>query len=285
MTFAASKTRERHKPEPVSKGLALGPSAAVRIWYKNQLLMVSKSMLEDYKNTLTMTFDLKDIKKFYTEDASPAAIFKFALKKLYEKWSKVFRGFAREISKEFVRQSNDHVNASTYHSLNVAGVKEPTAAYNDNVINTLGAATSFNHTLITGIGSDIHEKIYSAVMLSLTSPNPEEQGVSGIQNALREVTDFSEKRIDLISRDQTSKLYASLSDERMRQNGVEEFEWVHSGAGKEPRKSHEKMDGEIFKLDDPRMWQVGGEFGLRESDMGPPGWAINCRCRKLPIIN
>jgi SPP1 gp7 family putative phage head morphogenesis protein len=285
MTFAASKKRERHKPEPVSKGLAIGPSSAIRVWYKSRLQMIAAAMLEDYKQVLFMTMDLKDVRKYYAEDAEPSAIFKFALKKLQEKWKKVFNGFAKETAKEFVRQSNDQTNASIWHSLSTAGIHEPTTEYNKNVRNTLAAAVSYNHTLITGIGEDIHEKIYSAVMLSLTSPNPEEQGTSGIQNALRNIGDFSENRIELISRDQTSKLYASLSDERMRQNGVEEFEWLHSGAGKEPRESHEKMDGEIFKLDDPRMWEVGGPFGLKKGDLGPPGWAINCRCRKRPVIN
>jgi SPP1 gp7 family putative phage head morphogenesis protein len=285
MTFVASKKRERQKPEPVSKGLAIGPSTAIRIWYKNQLRMITAAMIDDYKQSLAVALQHEDVEKLFAEDSAPSAIFKFVLRRLQDKWKRVFNGFAKEIAKEFVRQSDDQVNASTYHSLSVAGVKAPTIEYNDNVRNTLGAAVSYNHTLITGIGEDIHEKIYSAVMLSLTSPNPEEQGTSGIQNALRNIGDFSDNRIDLISRDQTSKLYASLSDERMRQNNVDEFEWMHSGAGKEPRESHARMDGEIFKLDDPRMWEVGGEFGLKKSDLGPPGWAINCRCRKRPVIN
>jgi SPP1 gp7 family putative phage head morphogenesis protein len=285
MAFVASKKRERKKPEPVSKGLAIGPSAGIRLWYKIRLRMITDAMLEDYKKVLVMTMDLKDVRKYYAEDAEPSAIFKFALAKLKERWKKIFNGFAKETAKEFVRQSNDQVNASVAHSLSVAGVNEPTTEYNANVRNTLGAAVSYNHTLITGIGEDIHEKIYSAVMLSLTSPNPEEQGTSGIQNALRNIGDFSEQRIDLISRDQTSKLYSSLANERMKQNGVDEFEWLHSGAGKEPRESHSKMDGVIFKIDDPRLWEIGGEFDLKKSDLGPPGWAINCRCRARPVIN
>ncbi len=125
----------------------------------------------------------------------------------------------------------------------------------------------------------MHEKIYTSVMLSLTSPNPEEQGVSGIEKALRNAGEFSENRIDLIARDQNSKLYSSLNTERMKDNGVEKFRWIHSSAGKTPRPSHVAKDGEIFTLDDPRLWTGP------KADQGPPGWAINCRCRAVPIID
>jgi SPP1 gp7 family putative phage head morphogenesis protein len=285
MAFSASKKRERKKPEPVSKGLALGPNVAVRVWYKNKLMDVTSAMIADYRKQIGRAMENEDVEEFFAEDAAPSSIFKKVLRKLQEKWRKVFRAFAKETAKAFVEKSDKSVNASTLHSLSTAGIKEPTLAYNAAVENIMGAAVSFNNTLITGIGEDIHEKVYNAVMLSLTSPNPEQQGTSGIENALRDIGGFAENRIKLISVDQTSKLYSALSDERMRQNGVEEFEWLHSGAGKEPRESHEKMDGEIFKLDDPRFWIVGGEFGLKKGDLGPPGWAIRCRCRKRPIIN
>jgi SPP1 gp7 family putative phage head morphogenesis protein len=145
-------------------------------------------------------------------------------------------------------------------------------------MNTLGAATDFNHTLITNISEDIHEKIYNSIMLSLTSPNPEEQGMTGIENTLKSVGGFSKKRIALITEDQTSKLYSALSDERMRENNVDEFRWLHSSAGKVPRKTHVAKNNQIFKLDDSRLWEGP------KADQGPPGWAIRCRCRKIPII-
>jgi uncharacterized protein with gpF-like domain len=64
----------------------------------------------------------------------------------------------------------------------------------------------------------------------------------------------------------------------MDQNGVEEFEWLHSSAGKVPRQTHVDKDGMVFKVNDPRLWEGP------KADQGPPGWAINCRCRAVPII-
>jgi len=195
-----------------------------------------------------------------------------------EKWTRVYQGFATKTAKEFVDKSEQHADASTLFSLSTMGVQQPTKAYNANVANTLAASVNFNHTLITGIQKEVHEKIHTAVMLSLTSPDPAQQGQSGIESALKEVSGFSKKRIELIAIDQNSKLYSALSDERMLQNGIEEFEWAHSSAGKTPRPSHVAKDGMIFKLNDPRLWEGP------KADQGPPGWAIRCRCRKLPVI-
>jgi uncharacterized protein with gpF-like domain len=284
MAFRASKKRERKPPEPVSKGTALIPSVPIRLWYQSQLLDITEAMLEDYRRQLSSGLRDDTVRRAFATDATAASILTAVLSRLWSKWTDVFAGFAGVTAKEFVRKSDEHTKATVWASLSTAGVNEPTTAYNENINNTLNAEQTFNNTLIRGIHQDVHEKIFSAVMLSLTSPNPEEQGQSGIENVLKKTGEFAHNRVKLIAQDQTSKLYSSLSDERMRQNNVEEFEWLHSSAGKEPRASHVKMDSHIFKLDDPRLWQVGGEFDLKKGDLGPPGWAIKCRCRKRPII-
>lgn len=277
MPFQASKKRERRAAEPVAYGKPLGPSAAIRSWYEGLMLGVANEMVKDYRKELQEALEHPEVEAFYAEDAADS-VFQRVMRRLNRKWSEVFSGFAQKYAPEFVEKVDDHSKSSTWFSLSAAGVKEPRTTYNNNVAATLGASTEFNHTLITNIQKDVHEKIYSAVMLSLTSPNPEEQGASGIQNALREAGSFSKKRVDLIARDQTSKLYSALSDERLRQNGCEYFKWLHSSAGKVPRQSHVDKDGEIFSLDDPRLWEGP------KADQGPPGWAINCRCRKMPVI-
>lgn len=278
MAFKASKVRERKPPEPVAKGQVLIPSAAIRIWYQGLLYDITDAMIEDYRTSINGTLKDSEVQRFFAQDATAASLLTAVLSRLWNKWTDVFKGFAKATAKEFVEKSDAHAKASVWASLSTAGVNEPTTAYNENVRNTLQAAQTYNNTLITGIQEDVHEKIYTAVMLSLTSPNPEQQGQSGIANALAEIGGFSKNRIKLIAGDQTSKLYSSLSDERMRQNGVDEFEWMHSSAGKTPRPTHVEKDGEIFTLDDPRLWEGP------KSDQGPPGWAIHCRCRKRPII-
>jgi SPP1 gp7 family putative phage head morphogenesis protein len=277
MAFKASKARQRRAPEPVSKGKPLGPSAAIRSWYESAMNSVVAAMLQDYRDQVREALEHPEVEEFYAEDAADS-VFQRVMRRLNKKWSEVFTGFAQKYAAAFVERVDEHSKSSVFFSLSAAGVNQPTMTYNKNVAATLGASKDFNHTLITNVQKEVHEKIYSAVMLSLTSPNPEEQGASGIQNALREVGTFAKKRVELITRDQTSKLYSALSDERLRQNGVDHFEWMHSSAGKVPRQTHLDKDGKVFALDDPELWTGP------KADQGPPGWAINCRCRKRPII-
>jgi uncharacterized protein with gpF-like domain len=275
--FTASKERKRQPPKRVVGGV-MAPSAAIRIWYHNQLLNLADAVVNDYAKEIAVELKNSIVQKHFAQDATASSILKGLMARLFAKWEKVFSRSADTIAKEFVEKSDEYATFSTFNSLSTAGLDHPTRAYNSNVANTLGAAQAFNHTLITGIHQDVHERIYTAVMLSLTSPNPEEQGTSGIFNALMKTGEFAQNRAALIARDQTSKVYSSLSDERMLQNGVEEFEWLHSSAGKEPRLTHVEKDGMIFKLNDPRLWEGP------KKDQGPPGWAINCRCRKRPVI-
>lgn len=235
-------------------------------------------MIKDYRDELEKASANPSVEAFFAEDASPNSVFNKVMRRLDKKWSEVFRGFAMKYAEEMVKKVDSHAKSSTFFSLSAAGVKEPRETYNASVKNTLQASVDFNHTLITGIQKEVHEKLYTSVMLSLTSPDPEKQGASGIQNALVEANSFSKKRIELIARDQTSKVYSSLATERLKQNGCEYFKWLHSSAGKVPRQSHVDKDGEIFKVDDPRLWEGP------KADQGPPGWAINCRCRMLPVF-
>jgi SPP1 gp7 family putative phage head morphogenesis protein len=279
MSFKASKKREVKKPDPVGEGRQLIPSAAVRAWYVRRMQNVTAAMLADYKASIRATLQTREVRKFFAQDASAASAMQELMTSLNKKWISIFKNYAKETAAAFAAKVDAHSKATCFWSLSAAGVKQPRLTFTENVANTINASKDFNNTLITGIQADAHDKIYGAVMLSLTSPNPEEQGVSGIEAALKKTGEFTNKRIELIARDQNSKLYSSLNTDRMQENGVDKFRWMHSSAGKVPRPSHVAKDGEIFTHDDARLWE--GPKG----DQGPPGWAINCRCRAIPIID
>jgi len=278
MAFKASKVRQKKAPAPVGRGSPIIPSFALESWYRKQMASLLTSMIEDYKKELSAEGKTYEAKQLFGTDASATSGFTRTLNSLRQRWSGIFEAFADKLAPEFVEKVDGQATSATLHSLSVAGLKAPVATYSAAVANTLQASVTYNHTLITGISSEVHEKIFGSVMLSLTSPNPEEQGMSGIHSALQKVGISEKKRIDLIARDQTSKIYSALSDNRMEDNGCEEFEWLHSSAGKVPRHTHVEKDGLIFKLNDPRLWEGP------KADQGPPGWAINCRCRKVPVF-
>lgn len=277
MAFKASNKRERRPAAPVGRGVPIQPSAALREKYAKEMKALIASMMEDYREKLLATYDRPTVSRVMAMD-SATSMLDGVVASLNRRWSRIFENFAKKMSPKFVKETADAADAATLHSLSVAGLNAPTKDYNANVARILEAEVPFNSTLITKISEEAHNKVYDAVMLSLTSPDPEKQGQAYIKKTLSEVGISCNKRADLIARDQTSKIYASLSSERMRQNGVEKFEWLHSSAGKVPRPEHLRRNGQIYSLDDPRLWE-----GPKQ-DQGPPGWAINCRCTRIPII-
>ncbi|MEG0207043.1 phage minor head protein [Citrobacter sp.] len=304
MAFKASKIRVR-KVTPFGEGKPIIPNAGIASDYEKAILPYVERMIADYRTNILAVMDTNKAGEFYSGEAMDASIFDKIKKRntslnkifekvldgLFKKWSGVFSDFAPSAAEKFVGKASKAADSSTEFSLETAGIKEPRATYNDYARNVLGAAVNYNSTLISGIQEEAHEKVYSAVMLSLTSPNPEEQGQPGIIKALDEIGIQSKNRVKLIARDQTSKLYGALGTDRMKQNGVMFFRWQHTfgtGGGKKRgriawRESHEKLDNEVFWIDDPDLWTVGKYF-TKKGDIGIPGYAINCHCRMIPIV-
>lgn len=277
MTFKPSKKRQRRAPDPILRGNPIIPSAAIERWYRRELNGITAAMLREYREALLEVGKIQ-MPVLRAMDEAPSVAFNTILNSLRQRWSKIFESFARQTVRKFVDDTETAATSATLFSLSTAGLVAPESRYNEGVQNTLQATTLFNHTLITNISQKAHENIYAAVMESLTSSDPARQGMAGITSAVKHAGIECKKRIRTIARDQTSKLYSAVSDERMLQNGVEEFEWEHSSAGKTQRQSHVEKDGQVFKINDPRLWEGP------KADQGPPGWAINCRCRKRPVI-
>ena len=61
--------------------------------------------------------------------------------------------------------------------------------------------------------------------------------------------------------------------------GLNKYEWIHSGAGQQPREFHrDVLNGQIFDLDDPPI--IDEDTGER----GIPSQLINCRCTMRPVL-
>ncbi|WVW37754.1 minor head/capsid protein [Aeromonas phage Gekk3-15] len=278
MAFKASKNRGK-VVSAVVEGLQLIPSAPNRDWYNKQLVELINDMVGDYAKEIEAEFKTKQVKKFYAADAGPTSAFTGLFNRLKKKWVSILSEKAKGISERFVKKVDVNSKASVNFSISSLGIKEPVTTYNNNINATLSGCAAMNETLIKGLHEDLHEKVLKGVMLSITSPTPSEQGQKYVMQVLADAGISSKKRAKLIARDQTSKVYTSLNHDRMEQNGITHFKWVHSSAGKVPRHSHVEKDGKIFALNDPRLWEGP------KADQGPPGWAINCRCRAVPVLD
>ena len=90
---------------------------------------------------------------------------------------------------------------------------------------------------------------------------------------------MSERDAMRIARDQIGKLNAQVNEERQKGMGVDSYIW-RTVQDNRVRDSHDELDGQTFKWDDPPM---GGGTGPDEA--GHPGTGIQCRCYSEPVFD
>lgn len=81
---------------------------------------------------------------------------------------------------------------------------------------------------------------------------------------------ITERRAELIARDQTLKLAGDLTQIRQTNAGVDSYVWTTSG-DERVREEHALLDGETFRWDSP-------------PEPGHPGQDYQCRCTAYPIV-
>jgi SPP1 gp7 family putative phage head morphogenesis protein len=84
------------------------------------------------------------------------------------------------------------------------------------------------------------------------------------------------RHAELIARDQTLKLNANITRQRMVDAGITTYVWTTAG-DERVREMHDELDGETFEFDDPPVTNNDG-------DTNNPGEDYQCRCVPFPVI-
>lgn len=148
------------------------------------------------------------------------------------------------------------------------GVNLETLLSRGDVFDTLASVLAENIALITSLNDQMRGSISGAVYRGLTNRST----AADVAREIRNATDIGRKRAVLIASDQLQKLTGRLDEERQKQVGSDEFEWMHSHK-RFPRPDHVVRDGKRYKWD---------------SDIGrndPPGRRIRCGCRAKAVIS
>lgn len=96
-----------------------------------------------------------------------------------------------------------------------------------------------------------------------------------IASELQQTTSVTENRAKLIARTETARANTALNESRARSVGSDKYIWRTSDDAS-VRHSHKKMNGRIFKWDNPPS--------LSDGTTGHPGTFPNCRCYAEPIL-
>lgn len=213
--------------------------------------------------------------------AMDAPSFTAAASRLFRNLSRSFTALFLDRSKGLAESLAAGVEATSARELGESlkqvsgGVTLKTDVVSGAVAEVSKAGVRENVALIKSIPSDYFAKIEGDVLRSIQTG----RGMADLLPAIKDIGHSTQKRAELIARDQTSKATTAVNRARMQGLGIKQFEWLHSGGGKEPRKLHQEMNGKIFSLADPPI------IDKRTGERGLPGQLINCRCRMSPVIS
>jgi SPP1 gp7 family putative phage head morphogenesis protein len=137
------------------------------------------------------------------------------------------------------------------------------------------ATVGENVGLIRSIGSQYHTEVQGMVMRSVAVG----RDLASLTNDLQARYGITRRRAAFIALDQNQKATSSFTRVRQTEAGITQAIWMHSSAGKVPRRTHLANNGKIYNIaegwldPDPkvnkRIW---------------PGELINCRCTSRPVV-
>ncbi len=283
-------TSRRRKPakKQVVRGTKLAYNAAAQKRYEQDLKDLLRSMAKEVTKQLTALFEKPVAEEFYeqqkqsAQDASIASQAKILTNKLSDKFRGLFEKKGKKIAEKMVNNS-DKISATNLSSSlkKLSGDVTLKTNFSTPALKEMSqAAVTENVGLITSIADKYLSDVNGAVMRSITTGN----GLKDLIPALNQYKGISERRATNIALDQTRKVYNMVNKGRMEKVGVKKFEWIHSGGGSEPRKSHQAMDGKIYSFD--RLPVINKEEVDRgkAAVRGIPGQAINCGCTMAPVL-
>lgn len=271
----------KDRPGAVFHGTPLNYNAAAESRYAANLARLVRTMADETARELRKLYASEAATRhgMAAMDAAPSFASKARIltNALASRFQVLFDGRARTLAEALARDV-DRSSKSTLHSSlkDVSGgLSLKTSVITPRVREVASATVQQNVALIKSIPQQYFTDIQTGVMRSVQSGN----GVQEILQVIEKTAQVTENRAKLIARDQTSKAITAVNSARMQALRIRKFEWLHSGGGKEPRKLHQELSGQVFSLDDPPV------IDERTGERGLPGQLINCRCRMVPVID
>jgi SPP1 gp7 family putative phage head morphogenesis protein len=234
----------------------------VKVWEE-----AAPRLIEEYRRSLSeLTQDsLTDLEHIFAEaERQTGAIF-FQLKPALERWSLFVERWYRQKWVAAV-QSASRVDLST-----MLGASDVRMSLETSIAN--------NVALVRSVSDETRQKMSQAVFDGLRNRTPADE----VAKRIRDVAGMGRARARRIASDQLAKLTSSLADERRRQAGLSEWEWLHSGK-LHPREDHRARNGRVYS-DDPG--EVGGKINGKAITAPPndrPGQLPFCGCRSRSVI-
>ena len=246
---------------------AVRPNEGVEARYRKRLRALIEQMSKSTEYWISAQYRAAPP---VAQDALPASEMDQRLKELSRRWIKKFKDEAKKWSTDFARQSINSTDSSFQQSL-----KDQGWAVNFKMTRGMSdiarAAVVENVSLIKSIPEQYFTQVEGIVMRGFTRG----RDLAYITNELKSRYKVTSNRAAFIARDQSNKLTSSVIQQRREELGITRAIWVHTGAAKEPRKSHMAANGKEFDV--KKGCLIDGKYIQ-------PGEEINCGCISKSVL-
>lgn len=189
-----------------------------------------------------------------------------AMKRFGTKWNKKLETGSEQLARAFAANCKAATEAAMKRTLTKAGMavkfkpsKGMTAAYDAVVAENVGLIRTIPQKFL----GDVQVAVWQSVMQG--------SDLATLTKQLHEKYGVAWRRASLIARDQNAKAKAAMERQRRKELGITHATWLHSHAGKVPRETHVKMDGQDYEID-KGMWDSAVQKFVW------PGTEIECKC-------
>ena len=214
-------------------------NSGIEKWYTNQLTRLVKEMKSDIQSELIKGFkrEVKIAQDGITDYLS------HAIELIPYQWEQKLDSLAEEIVKKFINRTvSNYDNLMKLH-MRKAGftVRFQTTQFQRDA---LQATIKENVSLIKSISSQYLERVQGDVWRCVING----YDLKGLTESLADGYGISLRRAGNVARDQSFKAHATIERARRKELGITKAIWMHSHAGKKPRPSHVKANGQIFDV-------------------------------------
>lgn len=266
---ASSRKKRLVAPTPHAIELKpVHPNQGIAAQYRRKL----KKLIAEMDNSIMYWLRAKYRQNMpeIAQDASPANQLQTEMRRLSRRWQSKFNDGADDLARWFAQKTKDYSDGSLDRILRDAGFVVD-FKMTDSVQNAFTAMVNENVGLIKSIAEQHLGQIEGMVMRSVASGRDLEY----LTKELKKRHAITNRRAELIARDQNNKATAVITRQRQKDLGLTQAIWRHSTAGKHPRPSHVQANGEVYDID--KGMYLDGVWTF-------PGTEVGCRCISVPVI-
>ncbi|AUR88346.1 head morphogenesis domain protein [Vibrio phage 1.112.O._10N.286.46.B11] len=268
---------------------AVRPSDQIESEYRSYMQALVKEMANEVKVGLLPI--IKRNKSSYVKDSWADDVTSF-FDVFRAKWSSfLFRNKVRTDIQRPLSMVESNTTAQFLKNMNKAvGVDVSGMLKSEGIEAVMTSALQENVTLVTSLPDEYLKRIESIVYSGM------QQGryPTAIAKDLQEATGISWRRAKLIARDQVAKINSAVDSERSQNLGIEYYRWSTSNdrrvsgdpSGKYPKakvKCYMISKADIGFGQGVYTYKHGADYA-GESNLHPGASHINCRCRRIPLI-